>query len=124
MNEWYRRQLKDAIPSLIAGWAPVLAVSEPAWAVRRMKTKWGACKPDQAKIWLNLELAKKPPECLEYTVVHEMVHLLERNHTERFYDLMNRFMPHWRLHREVLNAAPLAREDWPGAPSSTSVAAA
>jgi predicted metal-dependent hydrolase len=124
LNEWYRRQLKDAIPELVKAWAPVLGVSEPAWAVRRMKTKWGTCKPDQARIWLNLELAKKPPECLEYIVVHEMVHLLERNHTERFYELMNRFMPDWRLHREVLNAAPLAREEWSSTPSSPSVAAA
>ena len=91
---WYRCELKVAIPKLVSAWAPVLGVDEPLWAVRRMKTKWGTCKPDQAKIWLNLELAKKPPECLEYIVVHEMVHLLERNHTERFYTLMEHFMPH------------------------------
>lgn len=109
---WYRDELKTAIPGLITAWASVLEVHEPAWVVRRMKTKWGTCKPNQGKIWLNLELAKKSPECLEYVVVHEMVHLLERNHTERFYDLMNGFMPHWRRHREELNRAPLANEEW------------
>jgi predicted metal-dependent hydrolase len=123
LTEWYRDQLKAAIPGLVNSWAPVLAVDEPSWAVRRMKTKWGTCKPDQAKIWLNLELAKKSPECLEYIVVHEMVHLLERNHTERFYDLMNRFMPHWRLRREELNGAPLAQEDWAHEPSRSRAAA-
>jgi len=109
---WYRSELKTVIPELLSAWAPVLGVGEPLWAVRRMKTKWGTCKPDQAKIWLNLELAKKPPECLEYIVVHEMVHLLERNHTERFYTLMDRFMPRWRARREELNSAPLANEEW------------
>lgn len=77
-----------------------------------MKTKWGTCKPDQAQIWLNLELAKKPPECLEFIVVHEMIHLIGRHHTPRFFELMDRYMPSWRLHREVLNEAPLATEDW------------
>jgi predicted metal-dependent hydrolase len=114
LSTWYRDELKAAIPDLISTWAPILGVDEPAWTVRRMKTKWGGCKPDQAKIWLNLELAKKAPQCLEYVVVHEMVHLLERNHTERFYSLLNRFMPQWGMHREELNRAPLADEDWTG----------
>jgi predicted metal-dependent hydrolase len=109
---WYRNELKARIPDMIHTWAPILGVDEPLWAVRRMKTKWGTCKPEQGKIWLNLELAKKSPECLEYIVVHEMVHLIERNHTDRFYELMNRFMPHWRLSREVLNRTALADEDW------------
>jgi predicted metal-dependent hydrolase len=77
-----------------------------------MKTKWGTCNPDRGMIWLNLELAKKPPECLEYVVVHEMIHLLERNHTRRFYELMDRFMPSWRIRRETLNRGPLADEKW------------
>jgi predicted metal-dependent hydrolase len=112
LASWYRDELKAAVPSLITKWAPILGVNEPNWTIRRMKTKWGTCKPDQVRIWLNLELAKKAPECLEYIVVHEMTHLLERNHTERFYDLMNKLMPQWRSHREVLNRAPLADEDW------------
>lgn len=112
LTEWYREQIKAEIPPVIQEWAPILGVSEPAWAVRRMRTKWGTCKPDQAKIWLNLELAKKPPECLEYIVVHEMIHLIERNHTDRFYALQDRFMPSWRSRREVLNREPLAEEEW------------
>lgn len=112
LREWYRRELKDAIPRLIENWAPILGVRPTMWTVRRMKTKWGTCNPDAGRIWLNLELAKKPPECLEFIVVHEMVHLLERNHTPRFYELMNRFMPDWETRREVLNQAPLAAETW------------
>lgn len=110
--EWYRQELKVAIPSIVERWSPRIDVDPPRWSVRRMKTKWGTCKADQAKILLNLELAKKPPECLEYIVVHEMIHLLEAKHTDRFFELMNRFMPSWRMHREVLNRAPLADEDW------------
>lgn len=109
---WYRDHLKAEIPPIIEKWAPILDVEEPTWMVRRMKTKWGTCMPDQAKIWLNLELAKKPPECLEYIIVHEMIHLLERHHTDRFYALQARFLPSWRTHREVLNDQPLAAEGW------------
>lgn len=74
----------------------------------------GTCKPEQSKLWINLELAKKPRECLEYIVVHEMIHLLERNHTERFYALQDRYLPNWRALREVLNRQPLADEGWSG----------
>jgi len=112
LTAWYRDELKAAIPALISGWAPVLGVEEPNWGVRRMKTKWGTCKPAQRKIWLNLELAKKTPECLEFIVVHEMTHLLERNHTERFFDLMNKHLPQWRMLRDELNTALLAHEEW------------
>jgi predicted metal-dependent hydrolase len=112
LTEWYREQLKTEISPVVERWAPVLGIPEPAWAVRRMKTKWGTCKPDQAKIWINLELAKKPHPCLEYIVVHEMIHLLERNHTDRFYVLQDRFLPSWKTLREVLNGEPLADENW------------
>lgn len=112
LTAWYREQLKVEIPPIIDEWAPVLDVPAPEWAVKRMKTKWGTCKVDQRRIWLNLELVKKPPECLEYIVVHEMLHLLERNHTDRFYVLQDRFLPSWRSRREVLNNAPLADEEW------------
>ncbi len=77
-----------------------------------MKTKWGSCNPRAGTIRLNTELAKKPKECLEYIVVHEMVHLLERRHNDRFRAYMDRFMPQWRFHREELARAPLAHEDW------------
>ena len=82
------------------------------WGVRRMKTKWGSCNRESGRIWINLELAKKHPRSLEYVVVHEMIHLLERNHGERFTSLMDRFMPDWRSRRDALNGAPLADERW------------
>jgi predicted metal-dependent hydrolase len=77
-----------------------------------MKTKWGTCNIKQRRIWLNLELAKKPFRCLEYIIVHEMVHLLERKHTDRFIELMDQYLPQWRLLRSELNQAPLAHETW------------
>lgn len=112
LHEWYRRYLKKRIPDLIARWEPIIGVSVLQWGVRKMKTKWGTCNVDTGRIWINLELAKKPPECLEYILVHEMVHLLECRHNERFKAYMNGFMPQWRLHRETLNQAPLGDENW------------
>ena len=82
------------------------------WRVKRMKTKWGTCTPGAQRIWLNLELVKKPPQCLDYIVLHEMVHLLDRRHNERFVALMDEHMPQWRLRRDELNAAPLSHEEW------------
>jgi predicted metal-dependent hydrolase len=112
LESWYRQELRRSIPMLISKWAAVLQVDEPSWGIRQMKTKWGTCNRDRAHVWLNLELAHKAPACLEYIVVHEMVHLLERNHTERFFDVMTEVMPQWERHREVLNRAPLAYQDW------------
>ena len=77
-----------------------------------MKTKWGSCNIEAKRIWLNLELVKKPPECLEYILVHELVHLLERHHNERFRKYMDKFLPKWRENRALLNKLPLAYEDW------------
>ena len=112
LNQWYRRELKRLIPDLIAQWEPVIGVQVAEWGVKRMKTRWGTCNIAARRIWINLELAKKPPACLEYIVVHEMTHLLERRHNDRFKALMDRFLPQWRLHKEELNRAPLAHETW------------
>jgi hypothetical protein len=112
LQEWYRQQLKTAIPPLIAKWEPIIGVEVTEWRVKRMKTKWGTCTIEARRIWLNLELVKKPPQCLEYIVVHEMVHLLERHHNERFVACMDEFLPQWRLFRDELNQAPLAHETW------------
>ena len=112
LHRWYRRQLRKRVPALIAKWEPRVGVTVAQWGVRRMKTRWGSCNADARRIWLNLELAKKPPLCLEYILVHEMAHLIERRHNERFRELMDAAMPRWRLHRDELNAAPLAHEDW------------
>lgn len=109
---WYRAEVKARVPALVEAWEPVLGVEVAAWGVKRMRTKWGSCNTAARRIWLNSELAKKPPECLEFVVVHEMVHLLERLHTDRFRALMDHFLPTWRVARSTLNRAPLAHEDW------------
>ncbi len=112
LNAWYRRHVKDEILALVRKWEPVMGVSVAEWGVKRMKTKWGSCNIRDRRVWLNLELAKKPPHCLEYVLVHEMVHLLERHHNERFRALMDKLLPQWRLYQDELNRAPLAHEEW------------
>lgn len=112
VEEWYRKQIKKAVPPLLARWEPLLGVKVERFFVQRMKTKWGSCNHKAGTIRLNTELAKKPPECLEYIVVHELVHLLEPTHNARFIALMDRFLPHWQLHRQVLNRLPVRQERW------------
>lgn len=112
LERWYREQLKAIVPSLLEKWQPLLGVAAAQWGIKKMKTKWGSCNVDARRIWLNLELAKKPVQCLEYVVVHELVHLTERHHSDRFTALMDQNLPHWRMYREELNRAPLAHEDW------------
>ncbi|WP_335337184.1 SprT family zinc-dependent metalloprotease [Sedimenticola thiotaurini] len=112
LNEFYRQQLKDRIPELFNHWQTKIGVNAAEWGVKSMKTKWGSCNAQAKRIWLNLELAKKPPECLEYILVHELVHLLERRHNERFKASMDRFLPDWRERRDLLNRMPLAYTHW------------
>ncbi|MEO0373748.1 MAG: SprT family zinc-dependent metalloprotease [Cyanobacteria bacterium P01_A01_bin.17] len=112
LKEWYRQQLKERIPALLEKWEPLIGQSASAWGVKKMKTKWGSCNIQQRRIWLNLELAKKPVECLEYVLVHELVHLLERTHGDRFQAFMDEFFPHWRTSRDLLNHQPLSDEKW------------
>ncbi len=110
LQQWYREQLKALIPPLLEKWQPVIGVQVADWGVKKMKTKWGSCNIMARRIWFNLELAKKPAQCLEYVAVHELVHLTERHHNARFRALMDHFMPQWRLHRDGLNQAPLGHE--------------
>jgi hypothetical protein len=112
LYQWYREQLKQLIPPLLEKWQPLLGVEVTAWGVKKMKTKWGACNTQARRIWLNLELAKKPVQCLEYIVVHELVHLLERHHNDRFTALMDQHLSNWRVYRDELNQAPLGHENW------------
>jgi len=112
LDEWYREQLKERLPLLLAKWQTIVGEEANFCGIRKMKTKWGSCNTTDKRIWLNLELAKKPPECLEYILVHELVHLLERHHNRRFKAFMDEFMPNWALHRETLNSSPLANENW------------
>lgn len=113
MKRWQRAILREMAASLVTDWAERLSVSEPSYGVKRMKTKWGSCNTKDRRIWLNLELIKKPSECLSYVILHEMAHLLEPNHGERFVGLLDRHMPNWRSHRDRLNSAPLGHENWP-----------
>ncbi len=101
---WYRRQLKAAIPAYLEKWEKVIGVSVREWKVRQMKTKWGSCNIQARRIWLNLELAKKSPRCLEYVIVHEMIHLLERHHNARFYRYLTEHLPDWKAIRTELNS--------------------
>jgi predicted metal-dependent hydrolase len=102
MDEFYRTQLKKALPGLIAKWEQVMGVEVNSFRIKKMKTRWGSCNRKAGRIWFNLELAKKPAECLEYIVVHEMVHLLERGHNRVFYGYMDRFLPDWRRYNNLL----------------------
>ena len=112
LDEWFREQLKDETRQLIEKWAQHLGVAVPNFTARKMKTKWGSCTPAANSILVNLELAKKPLECLEYIVVHELTHLLEPSHNARFITLMTQFMPKWRFYRDELNRLPVRHEDW------------
>ena len=112
VEEWYREQLKKAVPPLLARWQPLLQVRVEGFFLQRMKTRWGSCNHQARTIRLNTELAKKPAECLEYILVHEMLHLLEPTHNARFVALMNQFMPKWEVLRRSLNRLPVGHADW------------
>lgn len=112
IQEWYREQLKALVPKYIAKWEKIMGVEVAEFGIKKMRTKWGTCNPEAKRIWINLELAKKPLECLEYIVVHEMVHLLERSHNARFVAYMNQFLPQWSSLKEELNRLPVSHQDW------------
>ncbi|MHB2149646.1 M48 family metallopeptidase [Calditrichota bacterium LG25] len=112
LERWYRRRLREKLPLMLEKWEKKIGVHVNEVRIKKMKTKWGSCNVNDRRIWLNLELAKKPVKCLEYILVHEMVHLLERNHTERFTQLMSQLLPNWKLLRDELNRAPLAYAEW------------
>ena len=112
VHRWYRQYLRNQLPPLLEKWQPIMGVTVDEVCIKKMKTLWGSCNIEAKRIWLNLELAKKPNVCLVYILVHEMVHLLEREHNDRFRALMDRFLPQWRTYRDELNRVPLAHENW------------
>ena len=112
LSRFYREHLKARIPDLLVKWEARLGVQSHGWGVKRMKTKWGSCSTGRKHIWLNLELAKKPLRCLEYVIVHELVHLLEDSHSKRFIALMDEHLPSWDRLRSELNGEHLADEVW------------
>jgi len=112
INEWYRAELKKTIPPIIEKWEKKIGLTVESWQVKQMKTKWGTCNIEKKRIWVNLELAKKPIHCLEYIIVHEMIHLLERRHNDRFLSLMEKYMPQWKFYKEELNRLPVSHGEW------------
>lgn len=112
VDRFYRKHLRDLASSLLPKWEANLAVSTKELRIQRMKTRWGSCNPDNGRILLNLELAKKPKKCFEFILVHELIHLLERHHNQRFVSLMDDAMPDWRQRKELLKSYPLAYETW------------
>lgn len=112
LTTYYRNVLKKRISDLLPIWENKIGVDVAAWGVKKMKTKWGSCNTQAKRIWLNLELAKKPLECLEYILVHELVHLLERNHNDRFKAHMDKLLPDWLERKALLNGLPLNYDNW------------
>ena len=112
MREWYRHNMRDLVTPLLDGWQQRLGVQVSNWGIKRMKTKWGSCNADAGRVWLNLELMKKPVRCVEYVVVHELIHLRERHHSDHFTALMDKYLPDWQSRRQELNSEPLAHEHW------------
>jgi hypothetical protein len=112
LDEWYRAELKKIVPKRLEKWEKKIGVQCHAFGIKKMRTKWGSCNTKAKRIWLNLELAKKPTECLEYIIVHELVHFLERRHNHRFIAFMDEFMPKWRFYKEELNRLPFSHIDW------------
>lgn len=110
MRRWYRRLLSAKVEPRIEKWSSRLHVTVPIWGIRRMKTKWGSCNPETGKIWVNLELAKKPLHCLDYVVLHELSHFVSPRHDDLFVKTLDQHMPPWRQVRSDLNALPLAHE--------------
>lgn len=113
LESWYREQLRQAVAPLVESWQARLKVRVDHLTVRRMKTRWGSCTPARRSIRLNTDLAKKPPMCLEYVIVHELVHLLEPTHNHRFVSLMNQHLPNWPAYKDELNRLAVRQEEWP-----------
>ncbi len=103
LSNWYRAEIKKRVPVLLAKWQPLMGKKVLDWRIKKMKTRWGTCNINKKRIWLNLELIKKSPECIEYVLVHEMLHLYERYHNQRFYRYMDQFLPNWKSTKKRLN---------------------
>ncbi len=112
MSDWYRKELRAAGKVLTEQWQEIVGVRINDWGIKRMKTRWGTCNQKAGRIWLNLELAKKPEYCLEFIIAHEMTHLLEKKHNERFKEHMDTYIPRWKQIKEELNRSALSYERW------------
>lgn len=112
LSAWYRNELRSVVIPQIEKWQPILGVQVNRCIIQHMKTKWGSCTPQTRNIHINTELAKKDRQCLEYVLVHEIVHLIEPSHNRNFTRIMDQFLPQWRFLRDELNRAPLGHVDW------------
>lgn len=112
IHDWHKSLLHGVVPTMIKKWEAKLGVKASRYFLQRMKTKWGGCSPESGTIRLNTELAKKPKDLLEYVIVHELMHLLEPRHSERFFELMSHHYPAWPEARKELNELPLSAESW------------
>lgn len=108
VEAWYRKELRIAAISALAQWQNRLAVTANGLFIQRMKTKWGSCNPATGNIRLNTELAKKPRECLDYVLLHELAHLIERNHSHSFHEVLDYALPHWKEMKYLLNSLPIS----------------
>jgi len=112
MTDWYRKELRTLVDKVISKWQKKTGIDARAWRIKKMKTRWGTCNQKAGRIWLNLELAKKPIACIEYVIVHELLHLVEKKHNERFVNLLTEYLPKWRSQKEELNRFILSHEKW------------
>jgi predicted metal-dependent hydrolase len=112
MTDWYRGELRTVSAQLLEIWQKEIGVALGSWGIKKMKTRWGTCNQRAARVWLNLELAKKPLPCIEYVVVHELLHLIEKKHNQRFVDLLTKHQPKWRSTKQELNQFILSHETW------------
>lgn len=112
LTEWYRDELKKIVAARIEKWETDLGVTVKAFGVRKMKTRWGSCNPKAGRILINLEMIKKPERCIDYIVLHEMAHLIEKRHNDRFREILTHHMPRWQTYRDELNEAPLGHDEW------------
>lgn len=110
LDRWYRKLLREKAKPSLEKWSRQLGVAMPVWGVRRMKTKWGSCNPEHGRVWINVELAKKPLQCLDYVILHEMAHFVSPKHDDLFVSTLNKHMPDWRMVRSDLNSYPLTHE--------------
>lgn len=112
IQNWYRERLRTLLCQTIPKWERKIGVKAQNWGIKRMKTRWGTCHNNVKRIWFNLELAKKPESCIEYVIVHELMHLVEKKHNSNFIALMDKHLPKWRSEREELNRSVLSHEAW------------
>ncbi len=112
LDNWYREQLRALAADFIAQWEKKMKLKVSELGIKKMKTKWGTCNEEAKRIWLNFELVKKPIQCIEYIVVHELVHFKERNHNDKFVAYMNHYLPEWKQLKKELNKLPVSHVDW------------